>query len=360
MHPTTIIMLLATACLRPTQPGPAWHPDQPAADRQDRPAAAPSQATQGTPQVQPPHPGADRPSTDAHAWPDVRLLPMPESSPSLPGVVVAERAVTLGASLDTQVLEVLAQEGQRVRANEPIVRLDDRVARASLDLAQHEAQQTARVQRARLAVEQAQRVLGRLEQAFERGAATEEEVASARIQAQIAQAEHREAVEESTAAALRLQQAKAQAERYTLRAPFEAVVLRVHVEEGAVVRTGDPIAELADVHDLRVDLFLPASTAAAIAVGQRYALAFGEPTDRVYFGVVRTIEPRIEPTSGTVRVRFDLPLARGLVLAGTLATPASRLPTQAELAEAIGNARQGVLATFTDAIDPAVEDAGTR
>lgn len=262
----------------------------------------------------------------------VEIMQIPEGTRVLPGVAKPRRAVTLGASFDSQVLEVLVEEGQRVSKGQPIARLDDRVARASLELAKQEANQIARVERALLRVSHTQHVLERTQMVHERGASNSEEIINAQSEADMARAEFAEATELIAAAMLRQRQAEAQVERHLIRAPFDGVVLRVPMEEGAIVRSGDAIAELADIDALSVDLFLPATVATGLASGDHYALHFHAPTDHVLWGAVRYIEPRIEPTSGTVRVSFDLPVPSGVTLAGTLITPATREPSDAEIA----------------------------
>lgn len=271
-------------------------------------------------------------SLDGPTSSSIELLPIAADTRVLPAVSRPRKSVTLGASFDSQLLEVLVKEGQRVTQGQAIARLDDRVARASLSLAEHEANQTARLDRARLTLEQAQRVLERVRDANARGASNSEEVTAAQTEADIARADLAEAEELAAAARLRLQQARAQVERHLIRAPFDGIVMRLPLHEGSIVQSGDAIVELANVDTLDADLFLPAETATALALGDRYALKFHTPTNKVFWGQVRYIEPRIEPTSSTVRVTFELPAMEGLALAGTLVTPASRLPNESELA----------------------------
>lgn len=250
----------------------------------------------------------------------------------LPGVVGSRHAVTLGVNFDAMILAVLVEEGQRVSRGDVIARLDDRAARAAMELAQQEASQTARVQRARIVLDRARRVHERVRVAQARGAATAEELADAATDVEIAQADLAEAAELQNAAALRLTQARVQVERHLIRAPFDGTVIRLPAEPGAIVTSGDPIAELIDADRLRVDLFLPAATARAVTPGDRYAVRLHAPTERVVWATARFVEPRIEPTSGTVRTTFEFDLPGGALHAGTLVTPASREPNAAELA----------------------------
>lgn len=266
-----------------------------------------------------------------------RVLAVAADEDVLPGVVSSCHAVTLGVNFDAMILAVLVEEGQRVKKGEVIARLDDRAARAAMELAQQEASQVARLQRARLVLERAERVRERTRIAQARGAATPEELADAATDVAIARADLAEAAELQRAAALRLAQARVQVERHLIRAPFDGTVIRLPAQAGAIVTSGDPIAEVIDADRLRVDLFLPAATARAVTPGARYAVRLHAPADRVVWATARNVEPRIEPTSGTVRTTFEFDLPGGALHAGTLVTPASREPNAAELAFMAGN-----------------------
>ena len=168
------------------------------------------------------------------------------------------------------------------------------------------------------------------------GGANEEDVDDARSNVALAEADLADAIEQREAARRRLEEASARLDQHTIRAPFDAVVVRRSSEEGAVLRTGDPIAELADIDRVSVDLYLPASTALDVETGGWYALSLGEPIGRVLSARARYIEPRIDPTSNTMRVVFDFDVPAGLVPSGVLVRPAARTPNERELAYVSG------------------------
>jgi len=120
--------------------------------------------------------------------------------------------------------------------------------------------------------------------------------------------------------------------------------VRLAVEEGASRRTGDPIAELADVGRISVDLYLPSRAAIQVRKGEAYALHLGAPMDRVVWARARYVEPRIEPTSNSVRVVFDFEVPAGRIPTGVLVTPATRPPTPEEIAFVRGDDVEAVVA----------------
>lgn len=259
---------------------------------------------------------------------EVRVFEIDEAVDVLPGTTRPRRSVVLSSSVDSRVMELLVAEGDAVRAGDVVAVLDDRVARAALALARAEAGHvgevaaaTARVRRDRLQVE-------RLEQIFANRASNSAELEDARTALALSEAELRSAIERREAAELRAIQAEAVFEEQRVRAAFDGVVVRRHVEEGAVVRSGDPIAEVVDASRVSVDLYLPAEAALSARAGEVYALSLEAPIRDVVGARVRYVEPRLDATSNTVRVVLDidrdaLPMA---IPAGVLAQPARTLP----------------------------------
>lgn len=273
------------------------------------------------------------PPLDASAQsPDVRLLQCDPHDAALPGATRPRRDVTLGASFDARVMELLVEEGDHVHEGQPVARLDDRVVAASLELAREEADHTARIDRARAQLQRNRQILSRTEKAHARGGANAEDVDEAKANVDLARAELDEALELRAAAMRRVEEARARLDQHTIRAPFDGVIVKLATDEGAVLRTGDPIAELADAQTVSVDLYLPAGTALSVETGASYALHLDAPIDRVVYAQARYVEPRIEPTSGAMRVVFDFDAPSGRLPAGLLVTPASRPPNDEELA----------------------------
>ncbi|EXJ13471.1 efflux RND transporter periplasmic adaptor subunit [Imhoffiella purpurea] len=118
--------------------------------------------------------------------------------------------------------DVLVATGQHVKAGDLLLRMDQREAKALL------LEARARVARARVAGEKAQRELARAEELFSRGLIAVEELKDAELAqvAAVAEEEAAKAAEESRSVAL---------ERTELRAPFDGIIVARHVWKGAVI-----------------------------------------------------------------------------------------------------------------------------
>jgi len=262
------------------------------------------------------------------ATPTYRTLAVENTDDLLPGVTRPRRFVKLGSSVDARLMSILVEEGDRVQAGDPVAILDDRVARAALALAESEAAQTGRIARAEAEVERDRRTYERVMDAFDRNAANMSEVDDARAALDVSNAELDRAREERDAARCRADQARARLEEHTVRATFDGVIIRQSVDVGAIVTAGDVIAEVADIDHMIVELYLPAPIATTVQRGSFYALDFGAPVDVARWGRVRYVEPRIDPTSNSMRIVFDIaPSIDGLTVPeGVLVTPTHEAP----------------------------------
>lgn len=123
-----------------------------------------------------------------------------------------------------------------------------------------------------------------------------------------------------------------------LRAPFTGTVVDRTAVQGAAVRSGDPMVEIADLSRMWVELSVPEETAAALAVGTEVEVlvrsAGGEPSR----GTVTWVGSAVDERTRLVRARAVLPNPGGRLRQGTFADvsvvlesppEAVRLPTSA-------------------------------
>ncbi|QKK08764.1 MAG: efflux RND transporter periplasmic adaptor subunit [Planctomycetota bacterium] len=248
----------------------------------------------------------------------------------LPGTVRPRHEVVLGSPFDTLLAAVHVEEGQAVRKGDVVAIIDDRSAQAALRLAQAEASRTAQVERARAVLDQATDTVTRLERATASNATAASELTDAKSAEAIARADLLYAREQLHEAQLNLTLAEARFEEHVVRAPFDAVVVRIVAEPGAMLSPGEPIAELASLDQMCIDLYLPADLAAGLQPGSRYAIAMDDPIERTCTATVRYVEPRIDPISRTMRVVLDFESDRDPLVSGALARPATQFPEEPE------------------------------
>jgi HlyD family secretion protein len=287
-----------------------------------------------------------------------RSAPLPTGA--YQGVVELEETVLAFESAG-RVQRVLVDEGDRVRAGDPIAELDDELARATrasrlLDAEAARAQAklvgasprsedvaalAARVRAARATEELAAKNLLREQTLLAQNAVPQASVDQLQGQLEHARAERESAEaqlaalkrgarrEERDTATVRAEAAEANVtlederlERALLRAPIDGRVLDRHVEPGEVVAGGAPVVTLADPRRPYADVFVPQGELAGIQVGAGAELWVDAERAR-FVGKVEHVSRRTEFTPRylfsererpnlvvRVRVRIDDPNER--------------------------------------------------
>lgn len=195
------------------------------------------------------------------------------------GSAQARAAVSLYPEVEGEVAEVLFQTGQRVRAGQPLLRLDDKDQRLAVQLA--EAQWRV-----------AQLVAQRLEATRGTGAVPDTEID--------------QAVAEARAREIALEQAREALADRVLRAPFAGVVGIPAVERGDRVSRTTLVSTLDDRREILVDIDLPEAWLARVRVGQPLQASTPAFAGQTFEGRVRDIDSRVDPLVRTVRVRAAL------------------------------------------------------
>jgi len=253
------------------------------------------------------------------------------------GQVMPPARVSLGALSLARVAEVRVREGDRVRAGDLLVRLDDAEARAQLAQARAQlAQGQARLEQVRgtgarvagealrqaeVRAQQAEARLRRTEQLAAGGSASEQDLDEARRALDLARSQEQSASAQALAtaepgsdfraAAAALAQARAQlalAEAHQAQtrvtAPADGVVLTRGCEPGDVVPAGRALAVLSADGETRLSVQPDERNLALIRTGQAARAAADAFPTEPFDAVVSTIAPSVDPARGTVEVRL--------------------------------------------------------
>lgn len=245
----------------------------------------------------------------------------PEASPGAAwrGMAMPAKQATLNAPVDGNLAATAVSEGQRVRAGDSLITMDDGVQQAVVRAAELKAGATADLDRAKLELEEARITLDRLIEAQKNRAAQEWEVRRAALQRDIAQVAVVKAGEDRKLAEAELQLEQQRLARFKLTAPWDGIVVRVLVKPGATLSRSDAVLKLVALDQLEAEIYVPAERFSQVKVGQVYALAAGEPVNRDVQAKLKFADPVIDPASQTFRCVFaidnaDLSLPAGFVV----------------------------------------------
>lgn len=189
---------------------------------------------------------------------------------------------TLSAPAPTRVTQVLAAEGQRVKAGAPLVVFEQNVFG-----------EAARSAQAKLTA--AQRAEERARTLSNAGILPRKDVEQATADLASARAE--------------LAAARRTAQLSVLRSPISGVVTRMSATLGASVDANQPLVEVADPSALDVVLAISPTDAARIRPGNRVELRAGQniSAEKLGVGAVKDIAAQVDSATRNVAVRVSLP-----------------------------------------------------
>ncbi|RMG94847.1 MAG: efflux RND transporter periplasmic adaptor subunit [Deltaproteobacteria bacterium] len=194
--------------------------------------------------------------------------------------IEAERQVTVHAEATGRILDLRVEEGQKVRPREVIARIEGDA-------------QAAGLLRAKTNLEKARMDFERIRSLHAKGAATDEELESARIAYETARID--------------LRDRQRDVRTTKVRAPMGGTVTERFVNEGAFVTSGAQIVSIVDFSSLVARVFIPERELDRVQVGQPAEVVGKAATGRRAAGKVLRIAPVVDPATGTVKVTVALP-----------------------------------------------------
>lgn len=241
-----------------------------------------------------------------------------ESGPPISGSLAAEREASIRAEVPGSVVEILAEQGERVNRGALLARIDDSAIR--------ELQVSARsgVTTAQLSAEIAQRELSRAERLLAAGAIAERDLESVRRASTMAQAQLADARS-------RLAMAEKQLGMTQVRAPFSGIVGERTISAGDVVQPGTPMFTVVDPSTMRFEASLPAEALKNVRIGAPVRFGVTGYESRTFTGRVSRISPSADPVTRQVRIVVSIPssgdLVSGLFAEGRVATETKNVPS---------------------------------
>lgn len=215
------------------------------------------------------------------------------------GTLKALQGVDLSLETDGTVIDVQFESGQKVKAGQPIVRLDSAVESALLETA------LADLGLAQLDYNRGSQLVG--SQAISKG-----------------EFDRLSAVLKKSRATVN--QLKAALEKKRIIAPFSGTIGIRQVDVGDYVASGTMIATLQDLSSLYVDFFVPEQSVPKIALGQPVQVIVAAYPTLEYPGTISAINPKVENSTRNVQVRATLANPDGKLMPGMFASLQVLLP----------------------------------
>jgi RND family efflux transporter MFP subunit len=227
-----------------------------------------------------------------------------------------EAVGTVRAALTTQIasqsmgniIEVRAQEGDRVQSGQVLAVIDDAQLRAGVQ--QSEAAVTAaqkEVSSAETELALAQSTLKRYQQLFDKKSVSPQEFDEMKTRSQAAEARRDMARAGEAQASAALTQAKTSLGNTQVRAPFAGVVTEKKAEAGAFVSPGMPLFILEDSARYRLEATVDENDIHFVRAGEAVPVLLDSIDGAAFRGKVTQIVPAADAASRSFLVKIELP-----------------------------------------------------
>lgn len=231
-------------------------------------------------------------------------LPLEER---LAGSVVARSQTEIYAEVSGRIVEVLANDGDRVEAGAPLVRF--RATEFEEQLSQAESAlrvADARVKQAEASNERAQAALRRMTTIVERNLGSAAELEGAQAEALSAEAELLlMQAQRQQAASLVAERRSALAET-TVRAPITGIVGGRNAEIGQLATTSSPLFVIGDPTSMRVTITLTQRMLGYIATGTPVSIVSDTAPEQPLSAQISRISPFLHPVTRTTNAEIDV------------------------------------------------------
>lgn len=226
------------------------------------------------------------------------------------GTVAASKAVTLYPEVTGVVTDVTFKPGSPVTDGQALLRLDD-------------ADQQIAVEKARIALADAQAALDRSNQLAKSSNITTVALSDAKTTVQKAEID--------------LRSAESDLAKRTLHAPFAGTIGLSDLTVGDLVNSQKPIATLDDMSTVTVAFAVPERASGLVAIGDDVSGTTDALAGQNFTGKVTAVDSRVDPTTRTLNVEASLPndanaLKPGMALTLVLSFPGTPHPSVPSLA----------------------------
>lgn len=229
------------------------------------------------------------------------------------GYVVARRMATVSSETTGKVVEVLIEEGMRVKQGDLLARLEDDIPRAQFELSQSRvAAGRAAMREIEVNIKQAELDLERITALMERGLVSTSDFDQARLNLDALQARRERTLEDIVVAERELDIQRRYLSDMSIRAPFDGVVVAKTAQPGEMIspvsagggftRTG--ICTIVDMTSLEVEVDVNEAYINRVKSGQPVEVVLNAWPDDRYSAETIAIVPTADRSKATVRVRI--------------------------------------------------------
>jgi len=215
--------------------------------------------------------------------------------------------IALSSPVVGVISEVLVDKNSKVEKGTVVARLESSVETATAELRRLQADLHSDVDAQRLQLDFSQRNLERVNNLFEKKAASFTELDKAKTERAIAAQQLQQAQDRKRQADLEYKRAQADLQKRTIVSPISGIVVERFKQPGEHIDF-EPVLKIAHLDPLKVEVFAPSSLYGAIKEGMKATVTpeLGT-TNKSYTADVILVDQVIDGPSNTFAIRLSIP-----------------------------------------------------
>ncbi len=230
-------------------------------------------------------------------------LAQSDQSNAIDGYISPFRSIELSSDEAGAIAKLAVEEGDLIEAGGTVARLDDRVQKLQVQIAEELAHTTSQLIAANQLLEKRKEISRRLGELQQRGHASQSEIIRAEMELSIAQAKVLAAKEEKAVREIELRRAEVQLNRRTITSPFDGIVAKIHRREGEFLSPLNPeVATIIQVDKLLASFAIMSNQLGQFSIDQEHTIRLENGS--LIKGRVYRIGVETDSQSGTVEIKL--------------------------------------------------------
>ena len=231
-------------------------------------------------------------------------------------VIEPEQVVKLASPVVGVIARLDVDRGDIVRKGQVLGKLADDVEVATLALARARAENESPIKSAQARLQFLESKFKRIDALHDKAISTLAALQESEAEANVAEQQLKEAQLNREIARLEVRHYEEIVKQRTLQSPIDGIVLERLLVPGEYQNEQSPILRLAQIDQLRVEVFVPTSRYGEIRVGSVAEVRPEPPIGGTYAATVTAVDRVLDAASGTFGVRLALPNPELLLPAG--------------------------------------------
>ena len=216
-----------------------------------------------------------------------------------------------------RIAQIVAKEGQPIKAGDTIAQLDSSLQEATVKLAEMKARSQTEIDYAKVALDHAK---NEFEKYAASGAVAPIELAGKKLAVQQAEAYVKKSIEMQQIEEQNWEREKLVLKQMTIKSPIDGYVHRINKQAGEAIDENQPLAVVVQTAKLNAGFFLGENYFGKIKAGDKVTVELATTPPMTREATVIAVDPFVDPAGHLFRVKMEIDNADNKIPGGITAT----------------------------------------